>query len=73
MIFPENTLIKQPIKIMIKKPINKTIKPSCTSFNPGHPDSDNDISREYLNKTTNKNHDQKTHQTILYILQSWTS
>ncbi|QSV72617.1 MAG: hypothetical protein HEQ20_20075 [Aphanizomenon flos-aquae KM1D3_PB] len=58
---------------MIKKPT----KPSCTSLNPGHPDSDNDISREYLNKTTNKNHDQKTHQqnhqTILYILQSWTS
>jgi hypothetical protein len=46
---------------MIKKPINKTIKPSCTSLNPGYPDSDNDISREYLNKTINKNHDQKTH------------
>ncbi|QSV72622.1 MAG: hypothetical protein HEQ20_20085 [Aphanizomenon flos-aquae KM1D3_PB] len=62
---------------MIKKPINKTIQPSCTSFNPGHPDSDNYISREYLNKTTNKNHDQKTHQqnhqTILYIPKSWTS
>jgi hypothetical protein len=61
MIFPGNTLIKQSIKIMIKKPIHKTTNPSCKSLNPGYPDSDNDISREYLNKTINKNHDQKTH------------
>ncbi|MEA5532356.1 hypothetical protein VB638_22775 [Dolichospermum sp. UHCC 0684] len=47
---------------MIKKPINKTIKPSCTSLNPGHPDSDNDISREYINKTINKNQYQKTYK-----------
>jgi hypothetical protein len=66
MIFLGNTLIKQSIKIMIKKPIHKTTKPSCTSLNPGYPDSDNDIPshnsikqsmkisiRKPINKTTN--------------------
>jgi hypothetical protein len=62
MIFLGNTLIKQSIKIMIKKPIHKTTNPSCTSLNPGYPDSDNDISREYLNKTINENQYQKTYK-----------
>jgi hypothetical protein len=62
MIFPGNTLIKQSIKIMIKKPIHKTTNPSCTSLNPGYPDSDNDISREYLNKTINENQYHKTYK-----------
>jgi hypothetical protein len=50
------------MKISIRKPINKTTNPSCKSLNPGYPDSDNDISREYLNKTINKNQYQKTYK-----------